>query len=46
MTISCIHPGKKTILAILYMGKPKNLSACVECVIVITSSDLCEVIPQ
>lgn len=45
--ISCIHKGEKQSMKIRYLGKQaKDIDACTECVAVITSSDLCEVIPQ
>ncbi len=43
--ISCIHQGEKQSMKIKYLGKPaKDIYACSDCVAVITSSDLCEVI--
>jgi len=42
--IPCIHKGEKTDLTILYKGKSKDLSACCECITVIHSSEICEIV--
>ena len=45
--IQCIHQGEKQSMKIRYLDKPaKDVDACTECVSVITSSNLCEVIIQ
>jgi len=42
--IFCIHEGEKTIMNIKYDGKPKIINACGDCVNVVKSSSICEVI--
>ncbi len=44
MMISCIHNGEKTKMKIKFLGKPKNVNACGDCVDVIKSSSICEVV--
>ena len=46
MIIPCIHQGEKTLMKIKYLGKPKELSACGDCVAVIESSSICKVIAR
>lgn len=29
--IPCIHKGNKTIMKILFLGKPKEVAACADC---------------
>lgn len=41
--IPCIHDGKKTKLKIKFLGRTKELNACSDCMNVIKSSDICEV---
>lgn len=43
--IPCIHDGEKTKISIKYQGEEKNLEACPDCVKVIKSSNICEVLP-
>ena len=43
--IPCVHEGEKTQMKIKYFGNPKELNACGDCVDVIESSSICEVIP-
>lgn len=42
--ISCIHSGEKILIKIKYNGNPKTLQACPDCINVIKSSKICEVI--
>lgn len=42
--IPCIHQGEKTKMKIKFQGKSKDVNACGDCVNVIKSSSICEVI--
>lgn len=42
--IPCIHAGEKILLKIKYNGNPKTVNVCTDCVNVIKSSKICEVI--
>jgi len=41
--IPCIHDGEKTKITIQYDGQQQNLKACSDCIRVIESSNICEV---
>ena len=41
--IPCIHDGEKTEITIKYDGQQQNLEACPDCIGIIESSNICEV---
>lgn len=42
--IPCIHQGEKTQMKIKFLGKLQDVNACDDCVSVIKSSIICEVL--